>query len=36
MEKQRILGLDPGTNSLGWAVLDFDNSKQEYNLVRKG
>ena len=33
--KKRILGIDTGTNSLGWAVVD----KQEdgkYSLVRKG
>jgi len=32
---KRILGLDTGTNSLGWAVVDrFDDGK--YNLVRRG
>lgn len=33
--KQRILGLDTGTNSLGWAVVDR-NSDHTYELVRKG
>lgn len=33
--KQRILGLDTGTNSLGWAVVDrFDDG--HYELVKKG
>lgn len=33
--KQRILGLDTGTNSLGWAVVDrFDDNT--YKLVNKG
>lgn len=32
---KRILGLDTGTNSLGWAVVDkFDNGT--YQLIRKG
>lgn len=33
--KQRILGLDTGTNSLGWAVVDRDNNGF-YTLIRKG
>lgn len=35
---KRILGIDTGTNSLGWAVVDFDESKEEnqYTLIRKG
>lgn len=33
--KKRILGLDTGTNSLGWAVVDrLDNG--QYELIRKG
>lgn len=33
--KQRILGLDTGTNSLGWAVVDrYDDN--HYELVKKG
>lgn len=33
--KQRIIGLDPGTNSLGWAVVDrFDDG--HYQLIRHG
>ena len=35
MTKKRILGLDTGTNSLGWAVVDRDESGQ-YSLVDKG
>jgi len=33
--KKRILGLDTGTNSLGWAVIDRDEN-DEYSLVDKG
>lgn len=33
--KQRILGLDTGTNSLGWAVLDR-NEDGSYTLVKRG
>ncbi len=33
--KQRILGLDTGTNSLGWAVVDR-NEDGSYTLVKKG
>ena len=32
---KRILGIDTGTNSLGWAVVD-KNDTGEYSLVRKG
>ena len=35
MNKKRILGLDTGTNSLGWAVVDQDESGQ-YTLIDKG
>ena len=35
MTKKRILGLDTGTNSLGWAVVDQEESGQ-YTLVDKG
>ncbi len=33
--KQRILGLDTGTNSLGWAVVDH-NEDGTYTLIKKG
>lgn len=33
--KKRILGIDTGTNSLGWAVVD-KNEDGTYSLVRKG
>jgi CRISPR-associated endonuclease Csn1 len=33
--KKRILGIDTGTNSLGWAVVD-KNDDGSYSLVRKG
>lgn len=33
--KKRILGLDTGTNSLGWAVVDRDETGV-YSLVKKG
>ena len=32
---KRILGIDTGTNSLGWAVVDKSDAG-EYYLVRKG
>lgn len=32
---KRILGIDTGTNSLGWAVVD-KNDSGDYSLVRKG
>ncbi|MBR6030806.1 MAG: CRISPR-associated protein Csn1 [Bacteroidaceae bacterium] len=35
MTKKRILGLDTGTNSLGWAVVDQEESGQ-YTLIDKG
>lgn len=35
MEKKRILGLDTGTNSLGWAVVDHEENGQ-YTLIDKG
>ena len=35
MVKKRILGLDTGTNSLGWAVVDQETNGQ-YALVDKG
>ncbi|PTL33270.1 CRISPR-associated protein Csn1 [Prevotella sp. oral taxon 376] len=34
--KKRILGLDTGTNSLGWAVVDRDEESGEYALVDHG
>lgn len=33
---KRILGLDTGTNSLGWAVVDWDEHAQRYELVKYG
>ena len=33
--KKRILGIDTGTNSLGWAVVD-KNDNGTYSLIRKG
>ena len=33
--KKRILGIDTGTNSLGWAVVERDDNG-EYSLLRKG
>ena len=35
MSKKRILGLDTGTNSLGWAVVDHEENGQ-YTLIDKG
>lgn len=35
MKKKRILGLDTGSNSLGWAVVDREENGQ-YTLVDKG
>lgn len=35
MSKKRILGIDTGTNSLGWAVVDREDDGS-YSLVRKG
>ena len=35
MAKKRILGLDTGTNSLGWAVVDREDNGQ-YTLVDRG
>lgn len=35
MNKKRILGLDTGTNSLGWAVVDQEEGGQ-YTLIDKG
>ena len=33
--KKRILGIDTGTNSLGWAVVER-NEEGTYSLLRKG
>ncbi len=35
MTKKRILGLDTGTNSLGWAIVDREENGQ-YSLIDKG
>ena len=32
----RILGIDVGTNSLGWAVVDRQDDSDQHTLVRKG
>lgn len=36
--KQRILGIDTGTNSIGWALVDYDTEATEdaYQLIDKG
>lgn len=36
--KERILGIDTGTNSIGWAIVDYDSEAQEnkYTLIDKG
>ncbi len=36
--KERILGIDTGTNSLGWAIVDYDSEATEdkYTLIDKG
>ncbi|MCD8297842.1 MAG: CRISPR-associated protein Csn1 [Prevotella sp.] len=35
---ERILGIDTGTNSIGWAIVDYDENAQEnkYTLIDKG
>lgn len=36
--KKRIIGIDTGTNSLGWAIVDYDDEREEnkYTLVDRG
>ncbi len=36
--KERILGIDTGTNSIGWAIVDYDKEAEDnkYTLVDKG
>ena len=36
--KKRILGIDTGTNSTGWAIVDYDDEKLEnrYTLIDRG
>ncbi len=36
--KERILGIDTGTNSIGWAIVDYDSEAKEdkYTLVDNG
>ena len=36
--RERILGIDTGTNSIGWAIVDYDNEALEYKytLIDKG
>lgn len=36
MTKTRILGLDTGTNSLGWAIVDRDELSGQYELIYRG
>jgi len=35
---ERILGIDTGTNSLGWAIVDYDERAQgdKYHLIDEG
>ncbi|MCD8290103.1 MAG: CRISPR-associated protein Csn1 [Prevotella sp.] len=35
---ERILGIDTGTNSIGWSIVDYDNetSENKYTLIDKG
>ena len=35
MAKKRVLGLDTGSNSLGWAIVDREESGEQ-TLVDKG
>ena len=36
--ENRILGIDTGTNSTGWAIVDYDDeaSESKYTLIDKG
>ena len=36
--KERILGIDTGTNSIGWSIVEYDNEafENKYTLVDKG
>lgn len=36
--KERILGIDTGTNSIGWSIVDYDSeaSENKYTLIDKG
>lgn len=36
--KERIIGIDAGTNSLGWAIVDYDKEAEtdKYTLIDKG
>ena len=36
--RKRILGIDTGTNSIGWAIVDYDDeaSENRYTLIDKG
>ena len=36
--KERILGIDTGTNSIGWSVVEYDDEAQEnkYTLIDRG
>ena len=36
--KKRILGIDTGTNSIGWSIVDYDDEalKNKYTLIDRG
>ena len=36
--KERILGIDTGTNSIGWSIVDYDSEllENKYTLINKG
>lgn len=36
--KERILGIDTGTNSIGWAIVDYNSEAidNKYTLIDKG
>ena len=36
--KERILGIDTGTNSIGWSIVEYDSEALEnkYTLIDKG
>ena len=36
--RKRILGIDTGTNSIGWSIVDYDDeaSENRYTLIDRG
>lgn len=36
MNNKKILGLDIGTNSIGWALIDLDSEKKKGNIINLG